>query len=409
MACQPPGNVPVLSTLALSFGVCTRWFAPLPGETFPNRGFAHAATSDGDTNIEYRPYTNRTIFEQLEDAGRTWHIYYDDLPMASIFVKLWDRSERLRNWFGFDAFVSHVRDGQLPAYAFIEPNHRPPIHTPQRRSGDVSNSQHPGNSIVPADAYDDWDDSSPGDFSRGEALIATVYEALRANPHVFERTLLLITYDEPGGLFDHVPPPRCVPPGGQTAWYRPLQRFVLHRRSRPFDFAQLGPRVPAVVVSPFVAAGTVCDIVRDHASIPATLRRLFAPDMPALTDRDAVAATFDTLLDFGSPSRRDDLPDLSAALPSSPRSATRVSRVTDRALIPTPYQDLAVVARIVRRRLRLRTASAWRPLLSRPINRPMHAARALTAAAERARSIERGPSQVSWFRTVTSTRRRRGR
>ncbi len=257
----------------------------------------------------------------------------------------------------------------------------------------MSNSQHPGNSIVPADAYDDWDDASPGDFGRAEELIATVYEALRAHPHVFERTLLLITYDEPGGLFDHVPPPRCRAAGRTDGLVSAVAAVSAPPPVAPVRFRSAGTSSPG---RGCLALHRPRDGVRrrprscEHSghTPPAVL----APDTPALTNRDAAAATFDSLLDFASASRRDDLPDLSAAVPTTRRLATRVSTVRDRALIPTPYQDLAVVARMVRRRLRLRTTSAWRPLVARPIDRPMHAARALTDAAERARRVGRGPT-----------------
>ncbi|MGH3428071.1 MAG: alkaline phosphatase family protein, partial [Mycobacteriales bacterium] len=102
MACQPPENVPVLATLAREFAVCTRWFCSVPGETWPNRNFLHAATSDGETNIELRPYTDRTIFEQLEDHGLDWHIYHDDTPQVWAFPRLWDKPERHARWFGLD-------------------------------------------------------------------------------------------------------------------------------------------------------------------------------------------------------------------------------------------------------------------------------------------------------------------
>ncbi|HEY5183242.1 MAG TPA: alkaline phosphatase family protein, partial [Dermatophilaceae bacterium] len=99
MLCQPPEQVPVLSRLALEFAVCTRWFCSVPGETWPNRNYAHAATSDGETEIELRPYTDRTIFELLEESGRSWHVYHDDTPQLWAFPALWDTAERHANWY----------------------------------------------------------------------------------------------------------------------------------------------------------------------------------------------------------------------------------------------------------------------------------------------------------------------
>jgi phospholipase C len=392
MACQPATNVTVLTTLAQNFGVCTRWFASVPGETLPNRGFLHAATSDGETDIQYRLFTNPTVFEQLEEAGRSWHIYFDDLPMVSVFVNLWDEGDRLAKWYHFSDFASHVRAGKLPTYSFIEPNHRPPIHTLDHWFGepDISDSQHPGNSVVSMAAYATWNDTVINDFWRAELLIANVYEALRADQELFERTILLVTYDEPGGLYDHVPPPTCTPPGRPTGgWGRALQQLLLYRKAARFDFTRLGPRVPAIVISPYVPAGTVCDAVRDHAAVPATVRKLFAPGRPALTDRDKAALTFDTLLDLDKPPRTA-LPDLSGEIARLTASKVPPVTLTGRparrsAPVPAHRRDLAIISRKVRRRLRKRTWRAWWPPITTARNRTDETAKALRRAAERAR------------------------
>jgi len=177
-------HVPVLSTLAREFAVCQRWFCSVPGETWPNRNFLHAATSDGETNIDIRFYQDKTIFEQLEDHHQSWHIYHDDTPQVWAFNKLWDTPARHANWYPLARFFEHVADGALPSYAFLEPNHRPPLHTPDhdpRLGGtpDLSNSQHPGNNVVPNEQYDGYNEGTDTDFQRAEALIAPVYEALR--------------------------------------------------------------------------------------------------------------------------------------------------------------------------------------------------------------------------------------
>jgi len=139
MACQPPEHIPVLSRLASEFAVCTRWFCSMPGETWPNRNFAHAATSDGETAIEIRPYTNRTIFELLEEHGADWRIYHDDTPQVWAFPALWDTAGRHAKWFPLDpvrgarrrARVAcvHLHRAQPPAAAAHPrscPGHRRP-------------------------------------------------------------------------------------------------------------------------------------------------------------------------------------------------------------------------------------------------------------------------------------------
>jgi phospholipase C len=359
MRCQPPSQVPVLAALALGFGVCSKWFSSVPGETWPNRNFMHAATSDGTVDNEVRFYTDPTIFQLLEDHGRSWRIYYDDTPQVWAFQHLRE-PDRLPNWFPFPDFARHVEQDQLPSYSFIEPNHRPPVDLPGTpgSGAEHSNNQHPGNNLLPNAAYDGYVGNG-GDFQRGEQLIAGVYEALRSNPTVFERTLLLVTYDEHGGCYDHVPPPMDVPSPGDPVtrgWLGSLLAFLLRKKSKAFDFTMLGPRVPAVVVSPYIPAGTVSGEPRDHASIPATLRALFAPQAGPLTKRDEQAIPFHSLLQLEQPRGGSDLPDLSSHLPPVP--ATRATMLATEAAPPGPeppvpdyYRDFVALAEMVARQL----------------------------------------------------------
>jgi phospholipase C len=394
MACQPPGQVPVLSRLAGEFAVCTRWFCSVPGETWPNRNFAHAATSDGDTAIETRPYTNRTIFELLEEHGADWRIYHDDTPQAWAFPALWDTAERHAKWFPLDRFAGHVAAGELTAYTFIEPNHRPPLHTldhePLIGAPDRSNSQHPENNLVSNAAYDTFTLHGESDFTRAEQLIATIYEALRAHPDVFDQTLLLITYDEHGGLYDHVPPPTGVPsPGGRTSRAGIVQRTLLHRKAAAFDFTMLGPRVPAVVISPRVPAGTMDTQTHDHTSIPATLRSLFAPTAQPLTGRDRWSAPFHGL--HALPAARTDLPDLSAhatgltaAVIAPPAAAAPPA---EPAQVPSYYQPFLALAEQVQQHLVAvgEPEAIDAPPTGPPVDRSSQISRTFAAAADRHR------------------------
>lgn len=402
MQCQPPDHVPVLGRLALEFGVCSRWFASVPGETWPNRNFMHAATSDGTTNIDIRFYTDRTIFELLEERGKRWHIYYDDTPQAWAFKRLWADPSRHRNWFPFSDFAAHVARVGLPHYSFIEPNHRPPIHTPDRRPvpGEPprSNSQHPGNNVVPDAEYDDHPAAGPGDFLRAEVLVAAIYEALRANPDLFERSILLVTYDEHGGFYDHVPPPTDVPEPGDEPTPGCLGRVLarlLRRKVAAFDFTMLGVRVPAVVVSPHVRPGTVSAEVRDHASIPATLRGLFAPDAEPLGRRDAWAPPFHSLLNLPAARAGGDLPDLSRHLAQA-QQVTRALRepphldpevpespVAEPA-VPPYYRDFVALADLVSAEL----PTPDPPPRAEERARARHATVMFTEEAERARQSE---------------------
>jgi phospholipase C len=372
MLCQSPGQVPVLSALASGFAVCDRWFCSVPGETWPNRNYLHAATSDGETDIEIRAYKNRTIFELLEKNGATWRIYHDDTPQAWAFPALWDTPGRHAKWYPTARFTTHVAAGDLASYSFIEPNHHPPLHTHDHNpifggSPGASTSQHPENNLVSNAAYDTFDPATDTDFARAEGLIATIYEALRANPELFARTLLLITYDEHGGLYDHVPPPTDVPaPGGGRGPVARILHAISHRTVHRFGFTMLGPRVPAVIVSPLVDAGTVIHQVYDHASVPSTLRALFAPRAAPLTHRDAWARPFHEVANRDVP--RADLPDLSkyvpaavapaAAAPAAAAAAAPAAAVpaahgaVEEAQVPEYYGDFIDQADQVRKRLR---------------------------------------------------------
>jgi phospholipase C len=361
MRCQNPDDVPVLSTLALQFAVCDHWFCSVPGETWPNRNYLHAATSDGEVNIETRPYFNRTIFELLEDNGADWRIYHDDIPQVWAFQNLWDTPKRHAKWLPMTRFAEHVKSGDLPAYTFIEPNHRPPVHTVdhiQALGGTTgqSNSQHPDNNRVADSAYDSFDPTIETDFARAEQLIACVYEALRANVELFERTIFLITYDEHGGFYDHVPPTQRVAgqdPKQTRRGGAKILHALWHQRAQAFDFTSLGVRVPAVVVSPLIAAATVDHTVYEHASVPATLRALFAPSAEPLNRRDRDARPFHHLANLSAP--RTDLPDLSAhtrpVVPPVHGDAEAPPTIRSTAEVPDYYNEFLAQAEVVRQHL----------------------------------------------------------
>lgn len=273
MRCFDERRVPVLTTLAREFAVCTRWFSSVPGETWPNRNFAHAATSHGTVDIEKKPYFDKTIFQQLSKEKRSWAVYHDGPAQIWAFPKLWDLPWRNR-FKGMERLYRAIKKDRLPHYAFVEPNHGLILN----RFLESSNSQHPSNNL-----------QKGRDFLAGECLIADIYSALRANPEVFRKTLFVITYDEHGGFFDHVhPPTNATPPdpNGQAS-------------KTGFKFDLLGVRVPAVLVSPWIPANTVDPTTYDHSSIVKTVREVFASNQSRLTERDNNAQTFHHNLSLG--------------------------------------------------------------------------------------------------------------
>ena len=228
MAWYPRGFLPALHTIAEHGVVFDRWFASMPGPTWINRLFAHTGTSLGHVaepgslfNANLHIYDERTLYDELSDSGIPWHIYFGDVPQSLVLTHQW---RHLRNYRAFKHWEADVKAGKLPAYSFIEPTY----------FGPHQNDQHP-----------------PHDVMRGDALIAQVYNPLQANQQLFERTLLIVLYDEHGGFFDHVVPPKSVPPDDHTA---------------EFAFDRLGFRVPAIFVSPLLDPG-VAHGVYDHTSL----------------------------------------------------------------------------------------------------------------------------------------------
>jgi phospholipase C len=250
-------QVPVLSALAKGFGVSDRWHASAPNQTWPNRFFVHSGTAAGHVNNSPPrfPYEMPTIFNRLTEKQRSWRIYYHDIPQSATLARLW--SELPDHLYRFEEdFMADAMAGRLPNYSFIEPRY---FSEPLLKR--MPNDQHPPHNVL-----------------FGERLIARTYDALR-NGAGWEQTLFVITYDEHGGIYDHVPPPAAISPDDL--------------RPDGFAFDRYGVRVPAVIVSPWVPAGSV---IRppdgsppfDHTSILATLRKLFDLGAP-LTRRDASA------------------------------------------------------------------------------------------------------------------------
>jgi phospholipase C len=222
-----------------------------------------------------------TVFNRLKGVGQNWRVYFHDFPHSVTLAKLWEDVLTHFRFFESD-FARDAAAGALPAYSFIEPRY----FTDTLR-GKIPDDEHP-----------------PHNVAYGEELIAAVYNAVRAGP-AWKQTLLVITYDEHGGSYDHVVPPAATPPGGQTP--------------DGFDFGSFGVRVPAVIISPYVRAGSVIRPAGktpfDHTSIIATLSKLFA--FPPLTARDAAAPDLLGVLD--AQPDNDGPPSIAApAIPPTP-------------------------------------------------------------------------------------------
>jgi phospholipase C len=278
-----PERLPVITALATEFALFNGWFSSIPGPTLCNRAFAHYGTSFGhvDMNIFYPNTIYKSIYQRLKAANKSAKIYYFDTKSST--MEIVNLLQHQPEFFGiYDQFVADCKAGTLPDYSFIEPNY----------------SDHDGDAgaILASDQHPDHD------VREGERFIASVYNAIKGNPALWESTALLITYDEHGGIYDHVPPPACEPDG-----------FVAQpdttNTGKPFLFDRLGVRVPAILVSPWVPRGTVVPAARvfEHASIPATVTKWFIGAYDERSPREKDAQTFEDLL--SSNAMRADTPD----------------------------------------------------------------------------------------------------
>ena len=319
-------KLPTMAALAAEFVVCDHWFSSVPGPTWPNRLFVHAATSFGALDDTKTLYSGVTLYDRLDAAGVDWAIYYHDIPQAACLHELIDREDHadrrcMRQIDNFYQDVSaHRADPParrtLPSYVFIEPGYFEPAHTIGGRFVDLLKSiLHFFHLPVKPSKTHPNDQHSPHDVRLGEHLIADVYDALRANEEVWQHCLFVVLHDEHGGLYDHEHPGPAVPPDSHRAM------------SPPFAFDRLGLRVPAILISPYLHP-QIDHTAYEHASIVRMVRTHFCPGAQPLTDRDAAAAV----------PRRDLFADTprTDAMKRSPRPAAiiRIARAGDPATRP---------------------------------------------------------------------------
>lgn len=294
-------SLPALHALARHFMVCDHWFSSVPGPTWPNRFFAHSGTCLGHVLMPSREhpenlhkYDQDTIFDRLRTAKKSWRIYHNGMPQSVVLENLWPRL-LTGHYQCMAEFYKDVRGPaeEFPDYVFIEPRYFSPDE----------NDQHP-----------------PADIALGDQLIASVYNALRGNQALWQSSLLIVIYDEHGGFYDHVTPPKTLAPDSHTKEYR---------------FDQLGARVPAILISPWLDAG-VCSRVFDHTSILRYLCDKYA--MPPLGKRTSSAAGVLQSANFKDLLRqrtrpRDDTPfaikGRSAAKPRGPQKAPRATAIAE--------------------------------------------------------------------------------
>jgi phospholipase C len=261
-------DLPFTYSLARTFPIGDRWFCSVLGQTFPNRRYLIAGTSAGMTDDEgvsdlsLVVPTAGTLFNLLDKYGISWENYVASYPLGATpeLYPVNDTIPELTRHKALSDFVTDAGAGKLPSFSFLDPNYS------------TQSQENPQNIVV------------------GEALLAQVVQAVGASP-LWPSTLLLVTYDEHGGYYDHVPPPVALPPDDIPPLLNPGE-------SAYDGFARYGIRVPSVVVSPYARRNYVSHVLHDHTSLLAMVERKW--NLPALTYRDANANDLTDFLDLGA-------------------------------------------------------------------------------------------------------------
>jgi phospholipase C len=286
-----PASVPMYSFLAENFLICDHWYAAHPGDTWPNRfitltgnlapkpphdphaGFPETGTPDPQT---FTPVHAQNIFDHLDAGGVTWRYYEHDLCMLRLFA---DYTLGHPNIVQIDdplqGLETAARAGTLPSVVFIDP--------------DLTD--------IPAGN----DDHPPTDIAFGQRLIKRVYDALATSP-LWEKTLLIVTYDEYGGFHDHVLPREVSDPDDPEYVSPMFNDPEFPEQAPPGQFHPVpihfrGPRVPAFIVSPWVQKRGVSHMTFDHTSILKTIvTRFLHANPPHLGERVSRANGLENVL-----------------------------------------------------------------------------------------------------------------
>jgi phospholipase C len=253
-------DLPFTYSLARHFPLGQRYFCSTLCQTYPNRRFFFTGTASGtiatDSTTFHTPAANGTIWDRLDAHHIDWAIYYQNLP-SWVIVPGSATPARAPRQRQYSQFLGDVAAGKLPQFTFIDPN------------------------------YSTTSEENPQDIQLGERFIAQVVKAL-IHARTWHKTALFVTYDEHGGYYDHVPPPRAIKPDSIPPMRGP--------GDLPGTYNRYGFRVPMIVVSPWARAGYVSNVVQDHTSMLAFIERKW--NLPAMTFRDANADPMLGYFDF---------------------------------------------------------------------------------------------------------------
>lgn len=247
--CTPMGyfnsaQVPITHFLAKNFCVCDQWFCSLPTSTQPNRTMAFSGdTSIYKTKMQLIGIPNN-IFQWMNANSIRWRVYHDGLPFFILYPELWPYvlSDQFRRYEYLYSDMTQEAAQNKPQVIIIEP-----CYEDAPRLG----SKHPN------------DNHSPLAIGWGEDFIRRTYQAITANKEQWQNTVMILYYDEHGGFYDHIAPPNI---GYQV------------KGKDAYSFQSLGPRIPGIIISPFVKPGSVNHEWFDHTSVLQLLAEIFTPD-----------------------------------------------------------------------------------------------------------------------------------
>lgn len=273
-----PEHIPVFSAIAENFVLFDRWFCAVPGPTNPNRAYITSGTSNGhgrnDDAFNVYGLPQKSIFQQMSEAAISWINYQNSTtgpglgfnPDADFYAWTAESGANVTNVKPIQQFYEDAANGTLPQFTYINPE---------------------------CCSYQSYHPPSP--INLGEEFIKGIYEAVRNSPQ-WNETLFILTFDEHGGFGDHVPPPVGVPAGDNLTY----TEEATDGQNITFGFNRLGPRVPTIVISPWVGKGVIENKGSNnggeytHTTIPAFLSELWG--LEKLTPRVEWSSTFEHLI-----------------------------------------------------------------------------------------------------------------
>ncbi|HEX7354552.1 MAG TPA: alkaline phosphatase family protein [Mycobacteriales bacterium] len=286
-------DLPFYYSLAKTFTLANRWFCSTPCQTYPNRRFLVAGTASGDISTDTSSITTDapaagTILDRMHAGNVSWVNYFTDLPGTAVILDNFEKYAPSGHYQPVAKFFADCAAGTLPSVSFVDPE----FGVTSDVGGSLNDALAPYTGALPGFVGANLssaggDEESPENVLYGQAFVASVVNAVM-NGRAWDKTLMIWTYDEHGGYYDHVPPPVALAPDDVPPQLSP--------GDAPGTYAQYGVRVPAVVVSPWSRKNDVTNVVHDHTSILATIEKKW--NLPSMTRRDHHAATVEDFVDF---------------------------------------------------------------------------------------------------------------